>query len=396
MLVYPARGELLLVRLRDIALAAPFAAWAYYLVAAACAAIFFHRKPLSPPDPPQPVSVLKPVRGLDREAADNFASFCRLAYPEYEILFGVSDPEDPAVPIIHKIIREFPERRIRLFTGLGRIGHNDKASILAHLARNSKHDLFVISDSDTRVREDFLTAIAAPFSDAEVGAVTCLYRGADAVTLADSMEAIGISSDFLPGVLLASQLGRIGFALGAAMAITRAQLERIGGFETLSDFLMDDYELGRRVASQGRRVELLPYVVPMVLPSDSLRGYWRRHLRWVVGVRNSRPWGHLGLVVTQGLPLSLLAAAASRSEREAGVYIGGYLATRYIMAGSVGVWGLRDRVLLRKWWLVPARDAIAFCAWIASFLQSRITWRGSIFHVRKGRLAPAGTPAPPA
>ncbi|MGH9470884.1 MAG: bacteriohopanetetrol glucosamine biosynthesis glycosyltransferase HpnI [Terriglobia bacterium] len=388
MLVFTARDEVLLLHLREGILAAPFVAWAYYLIAAVCAAVFFSRKrvPRSPQTPP--VSILKPVRGLDREGGENFASFCRLDYPEYEILFGVSDPNDPAIPAIEKIISEFPERPIRLFTGLGRVGHNDKASILAHLAREANHELLVISDSDTRAQEDYLRVMVAPFSDRAVGAVTCLYRGAGANSLADSLEAVGISSDFLPGVLLACQLGGIGFALGAAMATTRAQLAAIGGFEALSDFLMDDYELGRRIARQGCRVELLPYVVSMVLPSESLRGYWGRQLRWAVGVRNSRPWSHLGLLITQGLPLSLLAAAVSRSGPETWAYITGYVATRYAMAWTAGVWGLRDPVLRRKFWLVPVRDAVGFCAWVASFLQRRITWRGNAFHVRKGRLAP--------
>ena len=332
------------------------------------------------------MSILKPVRGVDREAYENFSSFCRLDYPEYEILFGVADANDPVVPIIRKVINDFPGCSIRLLTGMSKHGPNEKASILAHLSRQANHDLLVISDSDTRVAPDCLHAIAAPFQDAQVGAVTCLYRGERQKTLADAIEAVGISSDFFAGVFVAEQFAGARFALGATMAVTRARLDQIGGFEALSDYLLDDYELGRRIAESGYRVELIPYTVSMVLPAETLRGYWLRQLRWAVGVRNSRPWGHFGLLITQGLPLTLVAMLAARSTRESWLYLAAYFVTRYTMAWTVGVWGLRDSALLRRWWLVPVRDSLAFCAWVASLRYSRVNWRGDAFYVRKGRL----------
>lgn len=389
MLALSPRDEILLMHFRETILFVPFLAFAYYLVAAASARRFFSRLRKPQASFLSPASILKPVRGLDREAYENFASFCRLDYPDYEILFGVSDPADPVIPVIQKVIRDFPDRSIRLFTGLSSVGHNDKASILAHLAREAKHDLLMISDSDTRVEKDYLRVLAAPFSNPAVGAVTCLYRGVKESSLTDSLEAIGISSDFFAGVFVAEQFAGARFALGAAMATTRARLAEIGGFEMLAGFLLDDYELGRRIAEQGYRVEMLPYTVSMVLPSESLRGFWQRQLRWAVGVRNARPWSHLGLLITQGLPLSLLAAVVSRSEREACAYFVAYLLTRFTMAWTVGVWGLKDTLLLRKWWLVPLRDAATFCTWVASLRYSRVNWRGNAFYIRKGRLVPA-------
>ncbi|HEX5481016.1 MAG TPA: bacteriohopanetetrol glucosamine biosynthesis glycosyltransferase HpnI [Terriglobia bacterium] len=379
---------ILLHDLREVVLFSPFLAFAYYVVASFCASRFFSRTRQTPADFIPPVSILKPVRGVDREAYENFASFCRLDYPAYEILFGVRRPGDPVIPIIQKLIRDFPERSIRLFVGFGEQGANEKASILACLAREARHDLLVASDSDTRVQPDCLRAIAAPFQNPETGAVTCLYRGEQESTLGDALEAIGVSSDFVAGVLVAWQFSGVHFALGATMAVTRQRLNAIGGFEALSDYLLDDYELGRRIAAQGYRVELLSYPVAMVLPSASFREYWQRQLRWSAGVRHSRPWGHFGLLVTQGLPISLLAMVASRSAREAGFYLSAYLASRYLMAWRVGIWGLGDGVLRRKWWLVPARDAIAFSTWAASIFYNRVTWRGGAFYLRKGRLVP--------
>jgi ceramide glucosyltransferase len=379
---------LLLHRLRDLMLCAPCAAFLYYAVATVCAARFFKRRPARCGGFSPAVSVLKPVRGLDREAYENFSSFCRLDYPNYEILFGVSDPDDPAIPLIQKLIRDFPERSIRLFTDIKKIGPNDKASILACLSREANHELLVISDSDTRVEPGYLRAVVRPFSDPQVGAVTCLYRGVDARTLGDSLEAIGISSDFLAGALVAEEFAGARFALGASVAIARAQLAEIGGFETLSEFLLDDFELGNRVAALGYRVELLPYTVSMVLPSESLRGFWQRQLRWAVGIRNTSLAAHWGLLLTQGLPLTLLAMAVARSATEAGAYAAAYLITRYLMACSTGIWGLQDSVLRRRWWLVPARDAAMFVVWLASIPTSRVNWRGRAFYVSKGRLAP--------
>ncbi|MGH9401025.1 MAG: bacteriohopanetetrol glucosamine biosynthesis glycosyltransferase HpnI [Terriglobia bacterium] len=378
--------SLLLHHLREAALFTPFLAYSYYLVAAVCAVLFFRQRRTLRPAYTPPVSILKPVRGVDREAYENFASFCRLDYPEYEILFGVADANDPVAPIIRKLINDFPNCSIRLLVGMAKHGLNEKASILAHLSRLAKYDLQVISDSDTRVAPDCLRAVAAPFRDAQVGAVTCLYRGERQKTLADAIEAVGISSDFFAGVFVAEQFAGAKFALGATMAVTRARLDQIGGFEALSDYLLDDYELGRRVAESGFRVELIPYTVSMVLPAETIRGYWRRQLRWAVGVRNSRPWGHFGLLITQGLPLTLAAMLASHSARESSLYLAAYFVTRYTMAWTVGVWGLRDTVLLKKWWLAPARDALAFCAWVASLRYSRVKWRGDAFYIRKGRL----------
>jgi ceramide glucosyltransferase len=380
--------DLLLKGFRDVILILPCAAFGYYLVAAVCALRFFRGAPKEAVGFTPAVSILKPVRGVDREAYENFASFCRLDYPDYEVLFGVSDPNDPAIAIIERVIQDFPGSRISLHTGMAKLGPNDKASILAHLAREASHDLLVISDSDTRATPDCLRAIAAPFRDSKVGAVTCLYRGVKAKSFGDVMEALGISSDFFGGVFVAQQFAGAHFALGATMAITRNRLEEIGGFESLAEFLLDDFELGRRVAALGYRVELIPYATAMVLPSQKWRSFWQRQVRWAIGVRHANPWAHLGLLLTQALPLSILAAAVCASAPDAAAYLLAYLGTRYLMAFSVGVWALQDPVVRRRWWLVPVRDALAFAIWLTSIPNSHVTWRGRAFEVREGRLLP--------
>src|SRR5919197_3386662 len=202
-----------------------------------------------------PISVLKPVRGLDRHAFENFASFCGQDYPTYEIVFAVANADDPAVAVIRQLIEQFPEQDIRLIVGAPELGPNSKVNKLCRLVREARHDLLVVSDSDISVPPGYLRAVAAPFHDPGVGAVTCLYRAASDGRLASDLETIGISTDFAAGVLAARRLEGIRFALGASMATTRAHLAEIGGFEALAEYCADDFEVGRRIAA-GHRVEL--------------------------------------------------------------------------------------------------------------------------------------------
>jgi ceramide glucosyltransferase len=361
---------------------------AYYLVAISCAIGFFRSGDQAPAHLTPPVSILKPIRGLDREAYENFASFCRQHYPRYEILFGAADEQDPAIPIIRRLSRDFPDIPIRLLIGFEHLGSNDKVNKLCRLVREARHDLLVISDSDIRVRPDYLRRVVSPFVDRQVGVVTCMYMGAAEPRLWSALEAINLSSNFMPGVLVARQLEGVRFAMGATIAVTRERLREIGGFEALADFAADDFELGSRVAARGYRVDLSPYTVQTMCSSRTAEEFFERHLRWAIVVRTSRSRGHFGWVLTQGLPWSLAAVAAAHSSFFALGYLGAYLTLRLTMAWTVGVWGLRDELLRKKLWLVPLSDAVGFLIWLLSFGSNRITWRGSNFYVRKGRLVP--------
>ena len=335
-----------------------------------------------------PASILKPVRGLDREAYENYASFCRLDYPEYEVLFCVNEADDPAVPVIEKLIRDFPERSISLFVGAEHRGSNGKVNKLCRLAREARYDLLVISDSDIRVGPDYLRAVVAPFRDPKVGAVTCMYKGLADRQLGAELEAVGAASDFFAGVLVARQLEGVKFAMGSTMVTTRRHLGEIGGFESLADQHSDDFELGRRIAARGWRVELSRYAVWTIYPAQTARTYFEHQLRWARTTRLCRPWGYLGLLLTYGLPWSLAAAIVAPSGSVAAGYLGAYLVLRFLMAWTVGVWGIKDPVLRRRLWLVPVRDALAFLVWMASFLSNRIQWRGLEFTIMNGRMVP--------
>jgi len=377
--------------LRYIVLVGAALPFAYFLVAIYSAWSFSRRPRKDPAGPTPPVSILKPVAGLEREAYENFASFCRQDYPEYEILFGVADEEDPAIPTIQKLIQDFPHLPIRLLICKGKKGSNPKVSKLCHLVREARHDLLVISDSDVRVAPDYLRAIVSPLRETHVGAVTCLYSGIAEGRLWSEMEALYLTSDFLAGVLVARQLEGVKFALGATMAITRERLAEIGGFEALADSAADDFELGNRIAARGYRVELLACSVKTVCASRTARDFFEHHIRWTLIIRHSRPGGYWGLLFTQGLPWSVAAAIAAPTRTVAVAYLGTYLLLRLAVVFAVGVWGLRDQVARRKWWLVPLRDALAFLIWLAGFFQNRIHWRGVEYYIHEGRLIPTAS-----
>ncbi len=360
----------------------------YYLAAIYCARRFFAERDEHPAGFTPPVSILKPVRGLDREAYVNFASFCRQTYPSYEILFGVAHDQDPAIPAIRQVIRDFPALPIRLLIGSEDLGTNDKVNRLCGLACEARYDLLVISDSDIRVGPSYLASVVAPFRDPRVAVVTCLYRGLAEPLLWSELESINLTSSFLGGVLVAREMEGVRFSLGATMAITRERLSALGGFEALTDFASDDFEVGKRAAALGNRVALSSYTVETVCPSRTAREFFERQLRAAISLRHSRPGGHFGWLFAQGLPWSLAAAAASHSAFAAAGYLSAYLTLRLAMAWTVGVWGLRDQLLRKRLWLVPLSDAWGFVAWLLSFVCNRINWRGNRFRVRKGRLVP--------
>ncbi|MGH9748057.1 MAG: bacteriohopanetetrol glucosamine biosynthesis glycosyltransferase HpnI [Candidatus Acidiferrales bacterium] len=376
------RGALLLVAL------APFA---YYVVAIFAARRFFGRRSSggTASDFTPPLSILKPIYGLDREAYENYASFCRQEYPEFEILFCVSDDRDPAVPVIQKLIQDFPACSIRLLVGSEPLGASDKVNKLCRLVREAHHEIVIVTDSDVRVEPGYLRAAAAPFQDPAVGGVTCLYRGLTDGSFAGGLEAMGNSADFAAGVLVHHLGAKINFMLGATMATTKKYLAEIGGFESLVDYFCDDYELGNRLAARGHRVELSTFPVSIVYPHETLAEAFRHQVRWNLSIRYSRPAGHLGLIFTQALPWAIVAAIVAPSAGIALAYIAAYVVLRVAMAWTVGVWGMQDRELRSKLALLPVRDAFAFLVWLASFLPQRIHWRGREFYVRERRLIAA-------
>jgi ceramide glucosyltransferase len=377
--------------LRYAALLMAAAPLGYYAVATVMAWRFFRRERARKLQEYTPgVSVLKPVRGIDFGSYENFASFCRQDYPGYEILFAANDNADLAVPLIQRLMADFPERRIRLLVGAEHLGANRKVNNLARLAQEAQHEILVLSDGDVRVGPNYLREVVAPFADGGIGAVTCFYRAMAEKNLGAEIEAIGAASDFFAGVFVANGMEGMSFALGASIATTKRWLGKIGGFAAFADMLADDYELGNRIAKAGGRVVLSREVVWTMYPAQTARGFWDHQLRWARTVRLCRPASYFGLLLTHGLPWALLAAIVAPTGWIGAAYLLAYLVLRLGMAWTVGVWGVRDDVLRRKFWLVPLRDVLNFGVWLASFASNRITWGGEEYALRKGRMIPLG------
>lgn len=372
---------------RDAMLVLAAAPLVYYALAMLAALRFFKRERAQvPSNHTPPVSVLKPVRGVDFGSHENFSSFCRQEYPDYEILFAVNDDTDPAVAVIRRIIAEFPGRRIRLLVSAEPLGANRKVNKLARLAGEAQSEVLVLADGDVRVRPQFLREVVAPLADGEIGAVTCFYRGIAEKNLGAEIEAVGASSDFFAGVLVAGWTEGISFALGASIATTKEWLGKIGGFEAIAGTLADDYELGNRIVKAGGKVVLSREAVWTMYPAQTFRGFWDHQVRWARTVRLCRPLSYVGLLFTQGLPWAVLAALVAPTKWIAAGYVLAYLILRIAMAWIVGIWGVGDELLRRKIWLVPMRDAIHFVVWLASFGSNRIRWGSVEYAIRQGRM----------
>ena len=333
-----------------------------------------------------PVSVLKPLKGTDPDIYQSFRSHCLQDYSAYEIVFGVGEASDPAVASVEQLQREFPDHSIRLVVCANKLGANVKVSNLEQMAQSARHQHLIVNDSDIRVESDYLRRVLGPLADGSVGMVTCLYRGVPEATLGSRLESLGISTDFCPSVLVAQQLeGGLHFGLGSTLAFRRKDLDRIGGFKSIVDFLADDYELGRRIAGLGLKVVLSEVVVETHLPAYDLPAFFAHQLRWARGVRDARLAGYIGLVSTFGIMWALLALIAAQGAAWSWATLGAILLLRGAVVFSVGKL-LQDQHLLELIWLLPIRDLIAAGVWLASFVGHTVTWRGDRFELKKGRL----------
>ncbi len=355
----------------------------YGLISLFCARRYFTRKPPEGEFRP-PVTILKPVKGVDAESFENFASFCEQQYPCFQIVFAVAAEDDPAAPVIRRLMDEFPSVDIDLVID-GRIhGPNYKVCNLMHAYPRAKHDILIVCDSDIRVGPDYLREVASLFRDDSVGLVTSLYRSPRVRNIPTALEAMGFTTEMIPNVMVALSLEGLTFALGASMAVRREALERIGGFRALVEYLADDYQLGNMVYRAGYRLELSSCFVESVMKRESLRGILSRQLRWARTMRASRPAGYFASGITQPVPAMLLALLAS------GFSFAGWSAvailgfSRLLVGLAFSRAFVRDGLFPRYLALLPFRDVLAFGTWALSFLGNRVVWRSRTFRVLPG------------
>ncbi len=364
-----------------------FPAWVY-LIGAAMAVIRFARRP-SPVVSDQPaVSVLKPLHGDEPGLYDNLRSFAEQDYPALQIVLGVNNPEDGALPAAHALIRDLPACDIALVVNARASGSNKKVANLENMFEVARHELIVLADSDMRVDRHYLAAVTAPLHDGQTGVVTCLYKGAPTGGKWSEFGAMHINFGFLPSALVAQSLGLGGGCFGATIALRRETLERIGGFARLRDELADDHRIGDEVRALGLSVVLSPYIVEARVFEPSLADLWRHELRWARTVRAMAPAGFAGSVLAHPVAIAALAAAATGFGLTAciSLVISCVLrwATARVIADALGLPPAKP-------WLLPVRDALSFAVFVASFFGRTVFWRDQVFQVEaSGRMTADG------
>jgi ceramide glucosyltransferase len=338
------------------------------------------------------VSILKPVKGVDARMYAGLVSHCLQEYAgEFELVFGVSSLDDAAVREIARLRVEFPGVSIRLVECKARLGASGKMSNLVQMLPEARFEHVIVNDSDIRVSPKYLQRVMAGFGDEQVGLVTVPYWGRAEGGLWSKLEALGIATDFMPGVLVARKLeGGIRFGLGSTLATKKTALKKIGGFEAMVDQLADDYELGARLSSAGYKVALVREIVETSVPAYTLRGFCEHQLRWARSTRDSRRWGYLGVGVTFVLPWSMAAMVASGFALWSFSLFSMALLVRVSVALTVGVGILRDGQVLRDIVWLPLRDCFGLFFWAWSYAGDTIVWRGEKFRLRRGVLEKQG------
>lgn len=370
-----------------IAVALALASNAYVLIAMWCVGTFGRHSDYHKASE-LPVTVLLPICGLHIGLYQNLRSICCQDYPEYQLLFGVQDTDDPAIDIIRRIIREFPDRDIALVVDERIAGTNLKVSNLRNMYPCAKHSILVILDSDMRVTPNYLSTVVAPFQDRGVGGVTCLYKGTPAGGLPSILGSMFINEWFLPSVLVAVSLQKIAFCFGATMAVRRDVFESIGGFERLGSYLADDYLLGMLITQQGYRVHLSSYVVENVVIEHSFKSLFLRELRWARTIRTVQPVGYAFSFIMYSIPLAIVAALLDKLTVDTEIFELGIVTFAVLL--RVALHFIACRVLkVSKGpspWLVPIRDMLSLLVWATGLLGRDVVWRGHMFSVNSEGL----------
>jgi ceramide glucosyltransferase len=333
------------------------------------------------------VTVLKPVCGLEKGLEENLHSICRQDYPCYQVVLSVQHPADEAIPLLESLRDRYGPERVTVVVDQVRAGLNGKINNMLGGIKAARHDVLVISDSDVKLGPDYLRAIVSPLSDAAVGAACTLFRATRAGTWYEKLELLNINADFMPSVVFAHYTGASGFCLGPSIALRRSTLEAMGGFESLADYLVEDYEIGRRVWTSRKRMELVPYVIDKVVDLASPLAWWHHQVYWDQNTRSARPFAFFATIVTRAVPFALIYAAL-RGFDVTGV--GVFLSTTAVrlVTGAGTVWGLRDREGLAAIWLLPIRDIAGLVSFVLAFTKRTVVWRGQEFVLtRHGRLA---------
>ncbi|MDJ0950624.1 MAG: bacteriohopanetetrol glucosamine biosynthesis glycosyltransferase HpnI [Alphaproteobacteria bacterium] len=336
-----------------------------------------------------PVTILRPVHGLDKNFAANMRSACLQDYPAYQVVFAVQRLDDPALPVLEEIAAEFGPDRVTLVAVDSEPVVNGKMQNLSNALSAARHDILLISDSDVHLRPDYLKAIVAPLRTSEAGFSCSLYRAGSAETWYEKLELLTLNADFTASILFAEITDASDFCLGSSVAFRRKDLEEIGGFEALADYLVEDYEMGRRFRKKGLKMALVPYFVDLVVDLEDPRQWWHHQVYWDQNTWAAQPVGFLFMVLTFAVPFALLFALLRLFDPIGMMVLAAVLAVRLGTAGVFAAHYLRDRATLRSLVYLPLRDLAGLLSWFTAIRKRTFIWRGHEFGLtREGRIVP--------
>ena len=361
----------------------------FYMATQLMASLFFRSEQGQATNTNQPpVTMLKPIYGLERNLERNLRSALSQDYPDYQVVMSVQRLDDPALPLLRRLEQEYGPERATVVAVQSEPVVNGKVQNLENGLSAARHDILVISDSDMFTPADYLARIAAPLRDADVGYVCTLYKGVDARSWYEQLELLTYNAEFIPSSVFAYRTGASGLCLGASVALRRTTLEAVGGLASLADYLVEDYELGRRILERGQRMVLLPYFVDLTVDLDSAKSWWRHQIYWDQNTRAARPVGFAASVLTRAVPFALLYAALRLFDPLGLLILLAAIAVRLGTAAGNALL-LRDRATLRALWLLPLRDLAGLLFWVLAMGKRTFVWRGYEFELaRGGRIVP--------
>jgi ceramide glucosyltransferase len=379
------------VRLIEVLLLVPVVAGSFFYVAALAAALLFFRGAYAgkqSADKAPPVTVLKPIYGLERNLERNLRSALAQDYPDYQVVLSVQRVDDPALPLLRRLEREYGLERATVVAVESEPVLNGKVQNLQNALLAARHDILVISDSDVFTPSDYLARITAPLVEGDAGYVCTLYKGVDARRWYERLELLTYNAEFIPSSIFAYMTGASALCLGASVALRRTTLEAVGGMESLAVYLVEDYELGRRILARGQGMALLPYFVDLTVDLDGPGSWWRHQVYWDQNTRAARPAGFIASVLTRSVPFALIFAAFRLFDPLGLAVLIAALGVRLLTAAATALL-FRDRTGLRALWLLPLRDIAGLLFWTLALGMRKFVWRGHEFRLASGgRIVP--------
>ncbi len=338
-----------------------------------------------------PVTVLKPVHGLEKNLFENLRSACLQDYPEFQVVFSVQELDDPAIPLLRQIRAEFGPERVTVAVEKCRAGTNGKINNMIGGLKHVRYEHLVISDSDVLLRPDYLKTIIAPLADPQVGCVCTLYKAASADTWFEKLELLTLNADFMTNVVFAHVTGASRFCLGASAALRRSTLDEIGGLEALADYLVEDYEMGRRIWTAGKRIAIEPYFVDTMVDLKGPAQWWSHLVYFDQNHRSARPVAFFATAIIRSTPFALLYAIIRLGDTLGLTVLAGAVALRLLTAAIILGWGFKDTEGLQSLAYLIPRDLVSLLSWLLAFTKRTTVWRGTRFILtRDGRLVTRG------